>query len=129
MPLASEIGAYLETQSIGEVGADIFLTRLPDTPDAVIAIIPYPGPAPEDTLQTPNAWTYPRFQVLVRNPDYVPAYAKSLSIFQLLNFGEATLSGVHYMRCRPLQSEPFIDRDANERTILRMNYEAWKEVS
>lgn len=129
MPLAGEIGAYLEAQSIGVVGTDIFLTRLPDTPDTVIAIIPYPGPEPENTLQTPNAWIYPRFQVLVRHSDYEPAYAKALSIFQLLNFGGAILSGVRYMRCRPLQSEQLVDRDANERTILRMNYEAWKEVS
>ena len=129
MSLASEIGAYLEAQNIGAVGTDVFLTLLPDTPDTVVAIIPYPGLPPEDTFQTPNVWIYPRFQVLVRNRDYVPAYAKTLAIFQVLNFGESVLSGIHYMRCRPLQSEALIDSDANGRIILRMNYEAWKEVS
>lgn len=74
-----QIATYLQQQGIGNADpnngvVDIRVGKIPGDPDACVVIIGEPG------IRQPNVdvqeLTFPRFQVLVRNPDYVAGSTK-----------------------------------------------------
>lgn len=76
----SQIADYLEAQGLGYATAqpghtvDIFVGKQPGTPDACITLIGEPG------IRTPDVsipeLMFPRFQVLVRDTDFVAGSTK-----------------------------------------------------
>lgn len=125
--LLDEIGARLQSQSLGTVGTDIFLGRLPETPDNGIAIISYPGSEPLHTFGTDNWAGRPRFQVKVRNTSFAAAETKAGQCVTALSFVEVVISGTRYLRCSALQDPFQLSHDQNERAVFAVNFEAWRE--
>ena len=64
--LIDDVAAYLQAQSVGTVGTDIFKGTLPDSPDNCVAVYETGGPAPQKYLPINK----PTFQILVRNKSY-----------------------------------------------------------
>lgn len=126
--IGEELTAYIVANSYGTV-ANTFIGILPDTPDAAIAVLEYPGMT-ADYVQSIGgpAVEKPRAQVLVRGAKYdylTPrTLAKNLAI--LLDFANATLSGTRYLRCKPLQPPYELRRDDQSRVYFAFNLEVEK---
>jgi hypothetical protein len=127
--LLPEIGSRLVSQVSLVLGINLFLSRLPDTPNVLVALFEYSGREPARTFGDGTAWEKPRFQVQVRDDDYATARLTAQSCYNALEFWETTLSGVRYLSCLPLQSPFLLRRDDNERVIIVFNCEVEKEVS
>src|ERR1051325_6921886 len=126
--LLDEIGAYLQSLSLGTVGTDLFLGSTPDSPDACVTVREYGGEAPEFTLGPSVAYEQPRIQIVCRAgvADYAAARTKAEAIYRALNVAEATLSATHYLRIEPLQSPFPIGRDENNRWEIAFNCSVMK---
>lgn len=77
----SQLADYLASEGHGSVtagSANIFVSRYPDTPDSCFAILGLIGSS------LPNKYVkefiYPRFQIVVRDPDYEAASTKLRNI-------------------------------------------------
>jgi hypothetical protein len=50
MAILDALGAYLQTQGQGTLATDIFLARMPDTPDACVTLYENQGVGPDHTF-------------------------------------------------------------------------------
>ena len=120
----TEIGAYLDTKSIGTVGTDIFLGLMPDQPDNCIALFEYAGSPPDLHWNGEN----PGLQVRVRNKGYAAARIKIGEVIQKLHgLHEQELSGTRYLLIKARGSPEVLKRDNNNRVELFVNFEIIKE--
>lgn len=129
--LLDELGSYLQAQALGTLGTDLFTGLLPDSPDAAVAILEYGGVAPVHALGGGNAkWERPRVQVVVRATTYSAARTKIETIYKLLHkLTDTVLTGVRYLVIDAVQSPFFLERDANNRVKLAVNFQVQKELS
>ena len=122
--MLKEIGAYLQSQGIGNLGTDIFLGLMPEQPDNCIALFEYAGSPPD------LHWDgeYPRLQVRVRDKSYAAARAKIGTVAALLHgLHEQVLSDTRYLIIKALGSPEVLKRDENNRVELFVNFEIIKE--
>lgn len=128
----NEIGAYLQANGVGTVGTDIFLDRMPETPDTCIALFEYGGSPTHRTMNalpgTANAEVV-RIQILCRAATHVTARSKARSIFALLDHYDGTLSSVTYYYVMAISSPFYLKRDENERAYYACNFEITKALS
>ena len=78
MAFLPELGTYLAanvTDTTLTLGTNLFLGRLPDTPNTCVALFETGGLSPEETMGGSSlpAYTQPRCQILVRAADYASA--------------------------------------------------------
>lgn len=121
MNIIDDIGEYLEDQSIGTVGTDIFLSKLVDTPDNVVVILDTGGAKPDVYIPT----GVPDFQVYVRNKSYASGKAKIDSIVDLLHrkANETLISGGKFFYYITLATEVlYIGRDDKSRSEFSVNF-------
>ena len=119
-----EIGAYLQSQGIGTLGANVFLGLMPDQPDNCIALFEYAGSPPD------LHWNgeYPGLQVRVRNKSYAAARTKIGEVMTALHgVHEQTLSGTRYLLIKARGSPEVLKRDNNNRVEFFVNFEIIKE--
>ena len=93
--LIEDIAAALATAGVGTVATDIFVSHIPDTPEAAIAVV--------DNGGTNNAQTdgeKHNIQVLVRNPVYATGASKADAVFTALDDNGFTLTGGASCHCR-----------------------------
>ncbi|MDO6355114.1 minor capsid protein [Caloramator sp. CAR-1] len=122
--LLDDIGQFLQEQTIGLLGADIFLSQLPDL-DNCIALFEYGGEAPELHSNIEK----PRLQVMVRNIDYQVGRMKIEQIKNTLHgLSEQIFNGKRYLLIKALQSPEFLGYDENNRAEFVCNFEIIKEV-
>lgn len=133
--LLDAVGAHLAANAIGAVGTSIFLSQLPDSPDAAVGVFEYPGRPSDKTFGTTIVCENARFQILVRSARegtanaYSTARTKAENIRNLLDgAGNLTLSGTVYLYIEALQPPFFLEKDANGRNIIACNFEARKLV-
>lgn len=130
MSVTTELATYLQAESVGTVGTDIFEGQLPPAPDDCLAVIPYGGQASVYTLGQLPDWERPRVQVLVRNVSFAGAEATALAAYNALaKVANALLSGVRYVEITPLQSPFLLRRDDSGRVEFAANYAVQKAVS
>lgn len=119
--LLDEIGAYLEAQAVGTLGADLFLSALPDQPDTAAAVLETGGFEPDLAAAVDN----PTFQIICRSADYGAARAKAQAAYVALHgLTETMLSGRRYLLIRAMQSPTYIGADQNGRHLISTNYAA-----
>ena len=129
MAFLPEIGTYLVSTVTAQtlvLGTNLFLGRLPDTPDTCVAVIETAGQSAVDALggSTVPAYTRPRAQVLVRAVSYSDASALAEDIFkQIQKIDNESLSGVRYLRANGMQSPFYLERDMEERAVFSCNYQ------
>ena len=154
--MLKEIGTYLQSQGIGNLGTDLFLGLMPDQPDNCIALFEYAGSPPD------LHWNgeYPGLQVRVRDKSYAAARTKIGEIMaELHGLYEQTLgvvtddegdegvgeddskgsgeevteptptpaTGTRYLLIKARGSPEVLKRDANNRVELFVNFEIIKE--
>jgi hypothetical protein len=122
--MLKEIGTYLQSQGIGNLGTDLFLGLMPDQPDDCIALFQYAGSPPDLHWEG----EYPRLQVRVRDKSYAAARAKIGTVAALLHgLHEQVLSDTRYLLIKALGSPEVLKRDANNRIEIFVNFEIMKE--
>lgn len=88
MIFVDQVAEYLEDQGLGTVSTDIFVGRLPASPDSCIAVINTGGTSP--SIDIPDKT--PTFQVLVRNTSYEAGENKLAAVRAALHqFQNSTL--------------------------------------
>lgn len=117
MSIAHDIAEYLEDNSIGTVGTDIFSNETVLTTDNVIGIFDLPGP--EDyTADISDS----SFQVLIRNTSQATAHTKADSIRALLHDFDGTIEGNSYLAIYCSSVPNPIGRDESNRYRLTMTF-------
>ena len=128
MPAADDIAEYLEDQSLGTVGTDIFVGQLPDDPDNAICVAQTAG-KPPDYL---GAQEYAGIQIRVRNTDHDTGYALANNILDLLHGAHSlTLETRPYHRidAQGSVSGPQIDpNDSEGRVEFTLNFIVFKDI-
>lgn len=84
-----EIAKFLEKNTLGTCGEDLFLGEMPEDPPTCIALFEYAGDAPD------LHWNgeYPGLQVRSRGKTYTEAREKAMGVYQVLHgLYEQTLS-------------------------------------
>lgn len=117
--MLDEIGAYLQTESVGTVGTDIWLGELQPTPDDAVGLFETPGASPEVFDRT----DYPTLQVRVRSRLYSDGRTRIQSIFELLHgLAETDLSGTRYHLIRGKQTPFYLGQVDLERHEFVCNF-------
>ena len=135
MAFLPEIGTYLAatvTDVSLTLGTNLFLGRLPETPDTCVAIIETAGQSSVDAMggSTLPAYTRPRAQVLVRAVAYSDASDLAVDIYKKMQLiDNESLSGVRYLRADGLQSPFYLDRDMEERAVFSCNYQTLRVLT
>jgi hypothetical protein len=132
MALLDDLGTYL-SGDVGSLtlGTNLFLGRMPDTPDTCVAIYEYGGEVPVATM---NAGAVPlveqpRVQVVTRASGYATARTLATTIWAsmevLVNYDSLT-SGLRYHRVGALQSPFALERDTADRILVAQNFRVIK---
>lgn len=128
MSVLNDIGEYLQTNSIGTLGTDLFLSQMPDAPDNVVTVFEYAGNAPNRM----GGNRQPGIQIRTRSDSYEDARAKIDNVYLLLSkIGNeyeddapegVEINGTTYLHFQTVQ-EPFeIGVDDNGRHELVQNF-------
>lgn len=119
--MINEVAEYLEDQSIGTVGTDIFISRQSDTPDNQIVIYLSGGLEPDRYLPTAD----PTFEIVVRNKTYQTGQSKVDSIVTALHQyvnGALQTSGTYFYYIELLTEPNHIGRDEKGRHEWSINF-------
>lgn len=120
-----DIATYLDSQQASlTLGTNLFLGRMPDSPDACVALYEYGGSAPDNTmggglpvLQNPSV------QIAVREVLYASAESLiNLCWGTLESIIDMSLSGTRYNRVTAIQSPFVLERDSQDRVIFVQNF-------
>tara|TARA_R110002050_G_scaffold82257_1_gene176036 strand:+ start:1198 stop:1605 length:408 start_codon:yes stop_codon:yes gene_type:complete len=135
MAFLPEVGTYLVatvTNVTLVLGTNLFLGRLPDSPDTCVAIFEYSGLSPSETMGGSSlpAYTSPRAQILVRAASYANASNLAEDCFKKVTLiDNENLSGVRYLRANGLQSPFYLERDGQERVVFACNYQTQRVLT
>ena len=114
------------------MGTNLFLGRLPDTPDTCVAVFETSGEGPVNTGggSTLPAFTQPRFQTMVRAADYASAASLAEDIYKKVQLiDNEALSGTRYLRAEGVQEPYALDRDGQERMVFVCNYQTMRVLT
>lgn len=129
MTVLEALGDYLQTQNAGTLGTDIFLGRMPETPDVCVTLYEYDGVAPTEAFGSePFMVERPRIQVVCRagRDDYPTARDKAVQIRDLLAaITEQTISNTRVMRVKALGQVLPLGFDTTDRPTIAVNLECW----
>lgn len=121
------IGNALQTAGVGTLGSTLFLSTMPETPDACVAVYEYEGMEPDFTMGTGlYAIQRPRIQVKARGlrEDYPGTRDKANAARDALSAViNQTLSGVHFIRISPSGSTMPLGLDQNDRPMVVVNFQ------
>ena len=128
MSVLTDIGTYLNDASISTqdltLGTNLFLGRLPETPDTCVGVIQTAGVAPTDTFGTsfPPLETQ-GLQTLVRATTYATAEALAVDVMKsLASVDNQTLTSTLYLKIEAQQSPFALERDYLERLVMSCNF-------
>ena len=128
MSVLTDIGTYLNDASISTqdltLGTNLFLGRLPETPDTCVGVIQTAGVAPTDTFGTsfPPLETQ-GLQTLVRATTYATAEALAVDVMKsLASVDNQTLPSTLYLKIEAQQSPFALERDYQERLVMSCNF-------
>lgn len=129
MALLDALGTYLQSQGVGTLATDIFLGRMPDTPDACVVLIEDTGNGPMHVLgASAYAVQRPRIRAFARaaRNDYPAARTKAEAVRAALGaIRDTTLSGVTFL-CVNATSDLYpLMRDGDDRVMIGIDFTAW----
>ena len=132
MSVLADVGAYVDSQMATlTLGTNLFLGRLPDTPDKCVGLFEYGGGSPINTLGSDAMPTMelPRLQVLARDVAYSDARSLAISVWAVIEgILNETLNGTLYQRVSAVQSVFPLERDSVQRVIFAQNFQVFKNV-
>jgi hypothetical protein len=123
------IGSKLQTDGIGTLGTNIFLSLMPDTPDVCVAVYEYAGLAPLDTFgaSVTVALDRPSIQVMTRasRNDYVTGRDKAVDVRNsLAKISNQSLSGIQILRIAPTSAINSVGLDEKDRPLATISFTA-----
>lgn len=129
MAILDSLATYLQTQGQGTVATDIFLTRMPDTPDACVTLYESQGVGPSHTFGSGvYAIDHQRIRVMCRagRNDYPTARGKATAIRNLLGAVRNTsLSGVGILSILATSEIYPYTRDGDDRPLIGCDFTVW----
>ena len=131
MALLDDVGVYLAAQGVGTQGTDIFIGKMPDTPDTCIGLFEYGGQEGDYTMgATVSArMERPNFQAVVRAAGYSAARTKVQSVYTTLDaVAEQDLSSKRYHRISAKAPPIYLGRDKSNRPQFSCNFGVIKDV-
>ncbi len=121
---------YLESKGLGTVGSDIFVERLPESPDRAIAVLRYSGRAPVTVLSGSIVIEQPSIQVLVRSPSFAESANLIYQIRDLFtSIHNTNLENLYILGVLALGSPAVLERDVNNRVIMFCNFDTAYTIS
>lgn len=123
MSVISDVAEYLEGQSLGTVGTDIFESYLPDSVNSCIGVFDTGGLQPDHDLPTKE----PTFQVLIRAISYSAGKTKLDSVRSALHKqANVTLfsGGTYFYFIFAISEGGHIGRNANGQDEFSINFQA-----
>lgn len=118
-----DVASILQSASVGTFGTDLFAGRAPESPDNLVALIPYGGRQSERTHSGTDR-RFPRFQVLARNKKADLALAKAEAVrAALVAVKQKTVGSVNYEVIIPLGEPLALAHDAVGRFPYVVSYE------
>jgi minor capsid protein len=133
--ISSDIATYLAGLGYGTLGTDLFYSAYPDYPEALTAVVDYPGSPPLYLQSGPlPAAERPRFQVVVRagmaTGGFDAAMAKAYQVFtDLSQVVDQVINGTYYLFIEPVQSPFLLARDPLNRPLVACNYAVERNFS
>jgi hypothetical protein len=125
------LGDYLQTNSVGTLGTNIFLGKMPASPDYCITLYEYEGMAPKESFGgNPYDVDMPRIQVVVRGArdDYPTARDAVNTIRGLLaDITDVTISSTKVLRVASLGAFIPLGLDDKDRPRIAANFQAYVE--
>jgi hypothetical protein len=118
---AADIGAMLAANGVGTIGTNIFISLMPNTPDAVIALYDSGGFPGESGYK----YEYPTIQVRIRGAkgQYISAYAKAEAVRNFLHDRANITWGVNrYIGIWSMSDILFLGQDELNRPELSINF-------
>lgn len=126
MTFLEAVGDYVQAQGQGTLGTNLFLGRMPDTPDVCVGLYEYGGGLPEMTFGSSGiAIDRPRLQVMCRagRDDYPAARDKAVALRDLLtSITNTTLGAFSVLRIEATQSVNPIGPDEKDRPLVSVNF-------
>lgn len=123
MSVLRDLATLLQTEGVGTIGTNIFMSERPDNPDDLIALTDYQGEA--SRLHGPTnipADERISVQVMTRSYSYETAKALAESAYTVLHFRHATLqSGRDYAWSKANQRPAYVGVDDKDRKLVSFN--------
>lgn len=144
--LVDEIATYMAAQSTaftilagtgGNLAKQIMLDSTPN-PDTLTVLYETPGGPTEYSFSTSTGtaqveFERPSFQILSRSTAYKTARTRAQTAYTMFDglAGKTlpTATGTRYLEITAVQPPFFLQRDDNDRFIVAVNFNVWKEVS
>jgi hypothetical protein len=120
-----DIATYLDAQQASlTLGTNLFLGRMPDSPDTCVVLYEYGGSAPDNTMGSGlPVLQNPSVQIAVRAVLYASAESLiNLCWATLEGIVNMSLSGTRYNRVTAIQSPFVLERDSQDRVIFVQNF-------
>jgi hypothetical protein len=118
-----DLGAYLQNNSIGTLGTDIFFNGLEGTPINCIALTPFPGREPYNIISGEINPYQPNLSVLVRNENSNTGYQIAVSIYKLLrNVANQDIGDTHFISISATSPPGFVSRSDSGAFIFSVNF-------
>ncbi len=128
-----QLATYLQAQSIGTAGTNIFVNKLPDTTDNCVALIGQPGPSIGPQRDVARL-QFPRFQAIIRNVDYNDGSDKFQAVRTALHgkvglvlptsANPASDENIRILRCHAESEGGPIGEDEQGRVEFSINFQA-----
>lgn len=131
MPTVLEaVGTYIDTQSNDlALGTNLFLSKMPESPDFCVAVFEYEGLPPIETFGSAGfVIERPSLQVMVRatREDYVTARDKAVTLRNLIAaISNTTLSNIGILRVTSMGSINPLGVDELERPQVIFNVDCF----
>lgn len=131
MSVLEALGDWAEDEGFGTLGVDLFLARMPDAPDSVVALYEYDGGPPLEMLG-PQGVSLHRVRVQFAGragrDDYPTVRDLMVSMYESVStLTNVTVSGTRILRARPLGYPAAIGFDDKNRWRFAFNVEATVE--
>ena len=133
MGLLEDLGAALVTAGAGTLGTDLFLSLLPEDPDAAVALFEVAGGAPAYAMgDEAPAFARARVQVLARGAENDAAVVRArldVVLGALEALGDTTTDGRYYLTVQGVSTPRLIARDTAERALFAAELDVWHQPS
>ena len=124
--IADELAEYLEDNSHGTVGTNIFVGQMTDTPMNQVVVMPTAGMAPTAVVD----YQYAGVQITIRNSSFETGYTKAQAIFDLFHALTATtIESQFYNRIDALGSPAYLGQDENYNHRFTLNLIVFKAIA
>lgn len=132
MSTLMDLSTYLENE-VGTLtlGTNLFIGRMPDTPDVCVALYEYGGSGPTEVMgaQATAVLENPRLQVATRAASYAAAETLARSVWTALSgVLDQTLTSTRYNVVSAIQSPFPLERDSSDRVVFVQNFDVTKAL-